>query len=255
MLANSVMGGPIMGRGNDGTAGLLRFAAAALLLGCECCLSVAQGLPSANPDGILVPVYVQEPELSVVGPNGPEPANRHGAAAVGRTSVLASQSGNPAARSPVIFLDSDEPAVRARKLIDFFTQTLVQTLQKSGYVAKAAQGSRPDEGVMLRGIIAEVDPMSRVRKAILGSDSPNAKFALYVASINLARPEQPLYQISSLQDQDPRFGPIITLNNYIPMTKYELVKDPTEDDIRKICGDIAVNLGKLLKANPSAFSH
>jgi hypothetical protein len=39
------------------------------------------------------------------------------------------------------------------------------------------------------------------------------------------------------------------------MTKYELVKDPTEDDIRKICGDIAVNLAKLLKANPAAFSH
>ena len=168
---------------------------------------------------------------------------------------FASTSANPAAQSPVIFLDSDVPAVRARKLIDFFTQTLLQALQKSGYAAKAAQGSRPNEGVMLSGIIAEVDAMSRVRKAIFGSDSPNAKFSLYVASFNLARPDQQLYQIASLQDSDPRFGPVITLNNYVPMMKYELAKEPTEDDVRKICGDIVVNLGKLFKANPEAFRH
>jgi hypothetical protein len=255
MLANSVIEGPIMGRGNGGNAGLLRFAATALLLGCGCGLSVAQGLPSSNPDAISVPVYVQELELSVVGPNGPERVNPHGVGAAGRTLEFRSQSANPAAQSPVIFLDSDVPAVRARKLIDFFTQTLLQALQKSGYAAKAAQGSRPNEGVMLSGIIAEVDPMSRVRKAILGSDSPNAKFSLYVASFNLARPDQQLYQIASLQDSDPRFGPVITLNNYVPMMKYELAKEPTEDDIRKICGDIVVNLGKLFKANPEAFRH
>jgi len=244
-----------MGRGSGGNAGLLRFAAIALLLGSGCCLSVAQGLPPSNPDAIAVPVYVQELELSVVGPNGPERVNPHGAVAGGRTSALNSQSANPAAQSPVIFLDSDVPGVRARKLIDFFMQTLLQTLQKNGYAAKAAQGSRPDDGVMLSGIITEVDPMSRVRKAILGSGSPNPKFSLYVASFNLARPDQPLYQIAPVQDQDPQFGPVIALNNYIPMTKYELAKDPTEDDIRKICGDIAVNLGRLLKANPSAFRH
>ncbi|MGB8323595.1 MAG: DUF4410 domain-containing protein [Candidatus Acidiferrum sp.] len=244
-----------MGRGNGGKIGLLRFAATALLLGCGCCLSVAQDLPSSNPDAMSVPVYVQDLELSALGPNGPERANPQGAGASARTPQFRSQSANTLPQSPVIFLDSDVPAVRARKLIEFFSQTLVQTLQKSGYAAKSAQGSRPDDGVMLRGIIAEVDPMNRVRKAILGSGSTNPRFSLYVASFNLARPDQALYQIAPVQDDDPRFGPVIALNNYIPMMKYELAKDPTEDDIRKICGDIAVNLGKLLKANPDAFRH
>jgi hypothetical protein len=38
------------------------------------------------------------------------------------------------------------------------------------------------------------------------------------------------------------------------MAKYELDKNPTEEDVRKICAQIAASLAALLAANPSAFS-
>ena len=51
-----------------------------------------------------------------------------------------------------------------------------------------------------------------------------------------------------------QFGPVITLNNYIPLAKYELDKNPTDEDVRKICAQIAASLTAILAANPNAFS-
>ena len=80
------------------------------------------------------------------------------------------------------------------------------------------------------------------------------KFFLYVGIFNLARPDQPLYQLAAEQPGGSQFGPVITLNNYIPLAKYELDKNPTEEDVRKICAQIAASLTALLGANPNAFS-
>jgi hypothetical protein len=51
-----------------------------------------------------------------------------------------------------------------------------------------------------------------------------------------------------------QLGPVITLNSYIPLAKYELDKNPTEEDVRKICAQIAASLKGLLASNPNAFS-
>ena len=51
-----------------------------------------------------------------------------------------------------------------------------------------------------------------------------------------------------------QFGPVITLNNYIPLAKYELDKNPSDEDVRKICTQIAASLKAILAANPSAFA-
>jgi hypothetical protein len=78
---------------------------------------------------------------------------------------------------------------------------------------------------------------------------------LYVATYNLARPDQPLYLLAPVQDHDQRYGPIISMNSYVPMEKYELSKDPTEEDVRNICGQIVSNLVQLIKRNVVAFEH
>jgi hypothetical protein len=150
--------------------------------------------------------------------------------------------------------DSDLPSLQARRLTDFFAATLVQTLQKKGYNARPADGQTPPSGAILRGVFAEPDAKNRIRRALLGAPSGNARFFLYVGIFNLARPDQALYQLASDQPGGNQYGPVITLNNYIPLAKYELDKDPSEEDVRKICGQIAASLTALLAANPSAFA-
>jgi hypothetical protein len=75
---------------------------------------------------------------------------------------------------------------------------------------------------------------------------------LYVGTFNLGHEDQPLYQLAPVQSPDSRFGPVISLNAYIPLVKYDVDKDPSIDDIHRICDQIVGGLTKLLTQNPSA---
>lgn len=138
--------------------------------------------------------------------------------------------------------------------MDFFATTLVETLNKNGYNARRARGQQLSKGALLRGVFAEPDEKNRIRRALLGGTSLNPKFLLYVGIFDLARPDQPLYQLAAGQPGGAQFGPVITLNNYIPLAKYELDKNPPDEDVRKICAQIAASLTALVTANPHAFS-
>lgn len=160
------------------------------------------------------------------------------------------------AQPPVVYEDDDTPSAQAQRLREFFAVTLAQVLAQNGFTATTRkQGDNPSNGVLIRGVFAEPDAKNQIRRALLGTDAPSAHFLLYVGIFNLSKPDQPLYQPAPVQDpSDPRFGPVITLNNYIPLAKYELDKDPTEEQVRKICMEIAASLKALVVANPNAFS-
>jgi Domain of unknown function (DUF4410) len=215
----------------------------------------AQSMTASDVNVHSVPVYVDDFELPALGEN-PGPAARSQSSAVPgkKLDTNTAPAGTLAAKSAAILLGTDSPNAQARRLVDFFNATLVGMLQKNSYNARRQQGSRPENGVMIRGVFAEVDPLNQVRKAILGSASTNTKYTVYVGIFNLARTGQPLYQLADVQSPDYRFGPVISLNNYIPMAKYELDKNPTEDDVGKICAQIVGSLTELLRANPTAFT-
>jgi hypothetical protein len=157
-------------------------------------------------------------------------------------------------KTPPAVDEPELPSVQARRLMDFFAATLVETLQKSGYTARRARSVTPPKGALLRGVFAEPDEQNRIRRTLLGGTSINSKFFLYVGIFNLSRPDQPLYQLAAEQPGGSQFGPVITLNSYVPLAKYELGKNPGEEDVRKICAQIAASLTALLAANPNAFS-
>ncbi len=194
---------------------------------------------------VSVPVLISDFELfssAITPPSDPGAAD-------------SSKKAPPKDAPPAVFELSDIPSIQARRLMDFFALTLAQSFEKAGYNAMRQQGSSlSTEGVLLRGVFAEADARNRIRRAMLGGGAPGAKLLLYVGTFNLARPDQPLYQLAATQNTDARYGPIITLNNYIPLVKFELSKNPTEDEVRKICSQIVQNLTTLLKTNPSAFS-
>jgi hypothetical protein len=142
---------------------------------------------------------------------------------------------------------------QARNIKDFVANTLVDTLQKNGYTSSRQQG-KPANGMLLEGIFAESDGKNRIRRALLGSGAPGTKFTLYVGTFDQKSLNQPLYKEAAVQEPDPHFGPVITLNAYIPLAKYEIDKEATEEDVRKICGQIAANLTALLSRNPGSVA-
>jgi hypothetical protein len=169
----------------------------------------------------------------------------------------AAQAAAPTRQKPPLPLDNgdtDLPSVQARRLMDLFSETLLQILQKKGYNAARASEQIPARGAIIRGVFAETDAKNRIRRSLWGGTSGNTRFFLYAGIFNLGRPDQPLYQLAAEQPGGGQFGPVITLNNYVPLAKYELDKNPTEEDVRKICAQIAASLTALLAANPNAFA-
>jgi hypothetical protein len=77
---------------------------------------------------------------------------------------------------------------------------------------------------------------------------------LYVGVFDQKSVSQPLYVEAPVQEPDPNYGPVITLNSYIPMAKYEINKDVTEEDVRSICAQIAADLTVLLQRNPAVLA-
>jgi hypothetical protein len=203
--------------------------------------SLAQAQPTESPVS-SIPILVNDFELFAV----PAPATP--------PSTLPAAPNKQKPSSPAVNGDTDLPSIQARRLTDFFATTLLQILQKKGYNATRASGQNPSNGAVLRGVFAEPDAKNRIRRSVFGGASANSRFFLYVGIFNLARPDQPLYQLASEQPANIRYGPVITLNNYIPLAKYELDKNPSEEDVGKICAQIAASLTSLLAANPIAFS-
>jgi hypothetical protein len=206
--------------------------------------SLAMGVPQAS----QIPVYVSDFELPALAPAAPPSSAAAGPAKNPNTSA------RPADASPVVYSEGDLAGIQARRMIDFFSSTLIKTLQKSGYSALRQTGALPESGVLLRGVFAEPGPKNMIRRALLGTVSPSPKFLLYVGTFNLGRPDQPLYELAPTQAGEANYGPVITMNSYLPLSKYELDKNPSEDDVQKICAKAVASLTALLKSNPDAFA-
>jgi uncharacterized protein DUF4410 len=142
---------------------------------------------------------------------------------------------------------------QAQTIKDLVANTLVDTLRKDGYVSARQQG-KPEKGIVLDGVFAEADGKNRIRRALLGGGAQGTKYILYVGTFDQKSLNQPLYKEAPVQERDEQYGPLITLNAYIPLAKYEIDKDATEEDIQKICGQMARNLTTLLSRNPAAVA-
>jgi len=196
----------------------------------------AQSDPPAAPK---IPVFVSDFELfSTAVAHAPKrtvPAEGDG------------RQGNP------VYLDTDPTTVQARRVMDAFATTLVRLLEKEGYPAERQTGNNyPQNGLVVRGVFTEPDGQNRIRRALFGGGSTSPQFALYVGVFNLARQDQPLYQLAPVQSADSHYGPVITLNAYVPLVKFDVDKSPSEEDVRKVCTQIVGQLTTFVGKNAAA---
>ena len=66
--------------------------------------------------------------------------------------------------------------------------TLIADLKHAGYSVHRLrpEDSRPTDGIRISGIFAEPDPQNRLRRAVMGTFSPDGKMSLFVGISNLA---------------------------------------------------------------------
>jgi len=148
------------------------------------------------------------------------------------------------------------PADRANALINAVSENLIRALTQAGYDARRlpAGSALPTTGLRLRGVFAEADERNRARRLLVGGEPVGANLILFVGVNNLARPEQPLYQLADPPEPDPRHGPVITVTSYAPAARFELSREPSDDELKKISSNIAASLTALVNANHLSLS-
>jgi hypothetical protein len=149
----------------------------------------------------------------------------------------------------------EDPHRQASRLVELMSTRVVAALQKAGYGATRMHtgDARPDTGVGLRGLFAEVDSENHWRRAIIRTVTDSGKMQALVAVSNLAKPDQALYEIAQIPGNENKPGAVITLSPYVPLTKYELSKDANEDVFKAIAPRVVSDLTELLKRNPAAM--
>src|SRR5215472_8413712 len=145
----------------------------------------------------------------------------------------------------------ETPADRANALVNQVSETLIRALTEAGYDARrlTAGSPLPKEGLRLRGVFAEADERNRARRLLVGGEPVGAKVILFVGVNNLSQPEQPLYLLADPPAPDPRHGPVITVTSYAPAARFELSREPSDDELKKISANIAASLTALVNAN------
>jgi len=146
--------------------------------------------------------------------------------------------------------EEDVPAEQAGRLVDFMAITLMVELRRSGFSVHRLrpEDSRPSDGIRISGIFAEPDPQNRLRRAVMGTFSPEGKMSLFVGITNLARPDQAIYAAAEPGGAN-RAGSVITVSSYAPVARFEIGKTTTEKAVRDTAAGIVADLNALLRSN------
>lgn len=172
--------------------------------------------------------------------------------------VVPSQPTSRAAAAPRASGEAqdEDPRALAGRLVELMSTKLVAALQKAGYTAVRLQAgaARPDSGVRIRGLFAEIDSENHWRRAVIRTAEDSGKMQALVSVANLEKPDQALYEIANVPGNENKPGAMITLSPYVPLMKFDLNKDANEGVFKGIAPRIVSDLTALLSANPSAMS-
>src|SRR5262249_13206263 len=135
--------------------------------------------------------------------------------------------------------EEDMAAEQAGRLVDFMAITLIADLKHAGYSVHRLrpEDSRPTAGIRISGIFAEPDQQNRLRRAVMGTFSPNGKMSLFVGIANLARPEQAIYAAAEPGGAN-RAGAVISVSSYAPVARFDIAKAVTEKAVRDTAAGI-----------------
>ena len=219
------------------------------------------------PAGSMI-VYVSDFDLDVLYPEVPRrpPPRKASPATTGSASSSPSTAPKTTSSAPASTTSratatpdspsEETPADRANALVNAMSENLIKALTQAGYDARrlSAGVSLPKVGVRIRGVFAEADEKNRARRLLVGGEPVAPNMLLFVGVNNLARQEQPLYELANLPANDPRHGPVITVTSYAPAARFELGRDPSGEELQKIATQIAANLTALVNANRLAVA-
>lgn len=142
----------------------------------------------------------------------------------------------------------DDPATRARKLVDSMADALVKDLRKAGLQAQRLSGdaAMPREGWLVRGAFTEADTGDAPRRAIIGFGAGKTDMEVQVGLCDLATNPQSAFAVfGTVSDPSRLPGGAVTRNPYMVAAKFVLEKNASGRDVDHTAHAIADEIVKL----------
>ncbi len=139
---------------------------------------------------------------------------------------------------------SDDPAARARKLVDVMASSLVKDLTKAGFAAvRLVPGSPlPAEGWLVRGIFAQVQEGNRLSRAMIGLGAGQTDLQVVAGIDNLSQgAPKPLYELDTAASsgKGPGAAPTLILGPYGAAVRFVTAGKDLEKNVKQTAKQIA----------------
>ena len=146
----------------------------------------------------------------------------------------------------------DDPADKARKLVDLLSTSLTEKLQEKGLPARRlGPGERlPAAGWVIQGQFFEVDEGNRLRRAVIGFGGRGNGHATRCLGDRSCRGPQravPLLRHPG-RGSGKMPGAVVTMNPYVAAAKFVMAKNASEKDVKHTAGQIATEIVNYMKA-------
>ncbi len=142
---------------------------------------------------------------------------------------------------------SEDPAVRARQIVDLMANSLVKELTKAGFSAVRLQtGMRvPTQGWLLRGIFLQVDEGNRLRRAMVGFGEGQTDIQVVAGVDDLSRGmPRPLYEIATdaTSGSGPGAAPTLVMGPYGAAARFVRAGKDLNKNVKQTAAQIAEQL-------------
>lgn len=146
-------------------------------------------------------------------------------------------------------LQKDNPAERARQIVETMADSLVQHLKAKGLQAQRLRntaGDLPREGWLVQGVFTELDEGNRLKRAGIGFGKGATSMDVQVGISDLAGsdPRAAFLLLGTVKDPSRIPGAVVTMNPYVAAAKFVLQKNATERDIQRTAAQIVEEILK-----------
>ncbi len=144
---------------------------------------------------------------------------------------------------------SQDPAARARQLVDSMAESLVKDLRNAGFNATRLPPGAPlpGDGWLLQGAFVEVQEGNRLRRAMIGFGQGETDLQVVVGMQNLSQgPPKPLFEITTdaSSGNKPGAGPTLALNPYAAAARFVLSGQDMNKNVRHTASQIAAEISR-----------
>ncbi len=147
----------------------------------------------------------------------------------------------------------EDPAARARQLVDLMADSLVKDLAKAGFNAlRLSPGAAmPPQGWLVRGVFAEVQEGNRLRRAVIGLGQGATDLQVVTTVDNLSQgPPTPLYELATdaTSGNKPGGGATLAISPWGAAAHFVMSKHDLEKNVKQTASQIATQITQRVQS-------